>query len=123
MREIKFRCWNNNQMLYWDFDSAHEIFIQLNSFPIPFQPLMQYIGLKDKNGKEIYEGDIVNIEISKNIFEIFKIEYRAPEFILTDNNNFYRDRPERLQGYNGFTLGSCEVLGNVYENQDILEKQ
>lgn len=77
--------------------------------------LMQYTGLRDKNGKEIYEGDIVAVEnegdvISKCIFEL-------GQFILVDNvggiwaRQLYH-QPHRLT-----------IVGNIYENTELLSHE
>lgn len=61
MRQIKFRCWNGEQMVSPDYITRDE---QLGGKKIPFlssTTLLQFTGLLDKNGKEIYEGDIVRI--------------------------------------------------------------
>ena len=57
-REIKFRVWLNNQMCYPGNEIA-EIYFDGNPWDNSSGILMQYTGLKDKNGKEVYEGDIV----------------------------------------------------------------
>lgn len=69
--------------------------------------LMQYTGLKDKNGKEIYEGDVVNyfghylgvVEWKDSGFWVY--ESQASRYSITDN---------------------MEVIGNIYENQELLEE-
>ena len=82
--------------------------------------LMQFTGLKDKNGKEIYEGDILNVvyEGDENIYEV---EYCA-----------YKDYPAfDLNGWEGEANGLAEivqsgeyeifeVIGNIYENPDLV---
>ena len=70
-REIKFRIWNDydKKMIYWNELLKNKL---ANIFTMPSYNkwLMQYTGLHDKNGKEIYEGDIVEItEIIGNIYD------------------------------------------------------
>ncbi|UXR50994.1 YopX family protein [Staphylococcus simulans] len=74
--------------------------------------LMQYTGLKDKNGKEIYESDIV-----RNLYgELYVVEWLDGSFVLTE---FYNG------GYDHYIIDSSteyEVLGNIYENPELLER-
>ena len=77
MREIKFRAWiaKDNEMQYG---------VSLNSLGQHAQQgedaiIMQYTGLKDKNGKEIYEGDILEWTEDRNIK--CEVKYNAPSFL------------------------------------------
>lgn len=119
MREIKFRCWDkeNKEMLdveylHWD-DCTREFSIRTTMYSDYFGPsdmiLMQYVGLKDKNGKEIYEGDIV-----KGTFYGFPMpEY---DYIF----QIYWDEKEKGFMANYFEPSECEVIGNVWEDSDLL---
>lgn len=57
MREIKFRVFNNKKMIYVPSD---DFGFEILDYLYYNDPVMQYTGFKDKNGKEIYEGDIIN---------------------------------------------------------------
>lgn len=112
MREIKFRAWAKEE---------HEM-IQANTLAFEeYAPLgcllndgddliiMQYTGLKDKNGKEIYEGDIIKLP-EDGEEKIYYIKYSQNRLGFTLNNGC------------GFALAyGIEVIGNIYENSELLE--
>lgn len=111
MRKIKFRAWDilNKRMVdvldsFWD-TPYNELFA---SHPdSKCIELMQYTGLKDKNGKEIYEGDIVSDVIYKDgTKHIGQIVYDYNGYrIVTKDKSLTLDLPELL-----------EVIGNIYES-------
>jgi hypothetical protein len=70
--------------------------------------LMQYTGLKDKNGKEIYEGDVVRV-----CFQMF------PD----DESDYHNETIRDIRKIPHLTGSSrtCEVIGNIYENPELLE--
>lgn len=74
-----------------------------------FYEIMQYTGLKDKNGKEIYEGDIV--KHSNGIKNVYWSESSAS--FQMDLSDFVLD--QEIGDYN-----SVEVIGNIYENPELL---
>ena len=125
MREIKFRAWIKelNEIREVEYINFWKKMI---SFPNKFCKeyylnadfdeieLMQYTGLKDKNNEEIYEGDIVTLHNNK-----YKVIFNTEEarFVLRDdefemNIPFTNNNNERM-----------EVLGNVYENPELLGEQ
>ena len=118
MKEIKFRVWDNDLEIMSYSDA--EIFITFSDDGICIgyeiddeiddYELMQYIGLKDKNGEEIYEGDIVKLFEYKVIDNIV-----LPEEIVTINDIRKGCDTLRPSQY-------MEVIGNIYENPELLKK-
>ena len=123
MRPIKFRVWSGERMTssqlfsvsmkgqLW-FDSGSSGVVGVDD-----RPLMQYTGLKDKNGKEIYEGDILKHPdgttfkvVWLNTYSGFKAIYNR----VNDHANLYMQLNDR---------GLAVVIGNIYENPELLETE
>jgi len=132
MAEIKFRAWHKelNEMYDWG-----ELQVKGKWWTYPEYKLMQFTGLHDKNGKEIYEGDIVKNLRYGNLAEVvFKhsdfckgmTEVRDPLFGGTDNlEGFFHELSyfglKMLGGENkAFYIQDTEIIGNIYENQELL---
>ena len=124
MREIKFRCWNkeNKEMLdveylHWD-DCTREFSIRTTMytdyFDIEDMILMQYVGLHDKDGKEIYEGDIVKANWFDKKEVIGEIYFSMGCFILTNSS---------VSDNQLFIFKNLEVIGNIYKNPELLEER
>lgn len=83
--------------------------------------LMQFTGLKDKNGKEIYEGDIITNETEIVVSEYGVLDYTG-EFQKTKCSVTYNSHFCMFNLTEDVHHGKFEVIGNIYENPELLNK-
>ena len=114
MREIKFRAWGDfgKKMHYQTKEEDLWSFLR-NAYGME---LMQYTGLKDKNGKEIYEGDFVKDEIR---YEVMFGEYEVDEYTHTGFFLFHSANNEGMLSKDDCNF--LTVIGNIYENAELLK--
>jgi len=125
MRQRKFRIWNLNKKQWEDPNKFATILsngetLECESTPISYfwrEPLwayeiQQWTGLKDKNGKEIYEGDIIS-------GEFYDTEYHHVETIKHEvvfNNGAYNIASSNWH------KPTLEIVGNIFENKKLLKQ-
>ncbi len=121
MREIKFRAWDNsipglqNNMVYFNLSTDNR-WIHEKGISI-----MQFTGLKDKNGKEIYEGDIVKHKKVDNM-----ILYGVTECIFGHLPREVKWEGCGFRPFSGWINDAhkkfqWEIIGNIWENKELLK--
>ena len=122
MRDIRFRALTQEGNIICDIGCIEffEDGIIVVNDEIPVKELMQYTGLKDKNGKEIYEGDIVSGFGNRMI--VFYNELRAM-FALDYITDYPRmNLPSRQTSPNDDWC-EYEVIGTIHENPTLIEEK
>lgn len=128
MRELKFRVWDNTYKEYVrpDYNIIGYVYPLDGTLGVKYLgdcTIEQYTGEKDKNGKEIYEGDVVKTESPNEgtNFEAGAIDYHQAMFLVCNAPKF--SDPElthsEILGY--YCDTELEVIGNIHENPELLE--
>lgn len=116
MRELKFRCWNGEDMISPDgINRDGFAYWKENSIPSGTKEVMQFTGLKDKDGKEIWEGDKIRRTANMRDYaecdgvdiQDYEVEYCGYYF------HPFLECGTRMEEY--------EVIGNIYENPKLIK--
>lgn len=130
MRQIKFRAWNKNQKLMWPVAAISlikkTVFVShpvVGEMDLDFTDIaiMQFTGLKDKNNKEIYEGDLFHC-----IYEKDGHKDHTYEIVYSESAAIFYPKPhgvkcsqtEVVQTVRDMT--QQEIIGNIYENPNLI---
>ena len=144
-REIKFRAWDKKRKTMWEVDCLnwYDEYMWVNEspmsgyrLPVDSTPIMQYTGLVDRHGVEIYEGDIVKDLTTKTYLGGKKITsrigqvkygdyYAASEdpYYSADITGFHIDGDVFSSNLKDYFDKELEVIGNIYETPEVMERK
>ena len=122
MITIKFRAFDDGKMIYPTVELS-----KLKRFINVIREdaiIMQFTGLHDKNGKEIYEGDILNVGenlVCEIVYVDKNVEDYGDEIHCAFHAKVYiHNKTIPLDSY---LKNNCEIIGNIHENQELLENK
>ena len=134
MREIKFRAWDKNQKVMRTICNIHFNMDDKAQFLYDDEnkegywchscELMQYTGLKDKNGKEIYEGDIVKYYDSTTMWLEANIKWLGACFGVETTENpipLYEFLDQYIYEKTPARILEIEIIGNIHSNPELLK--
>lgn len=126
MREIKFRAWDKENKAFMPSEGyaicdgdvmGLRYGNEMEDVLTDQIELMQYTGLKDNNGREVYEGDVLDIGLQnqdgKPVVAPVSYEKYIAGYVLDNGGNGIWQRLDE----------DCEVIGNIYENPELLEAE
>ena len=116
MKNLKFRVWDKEKKVMFEIDdeqflAGHDYFSNERFIPL------QFIGLSDKNGKEVYEGDVFYAKMISTSPKGTYVEviYDAPSFDVVDKKGD--------NCWNAYlVIIGGEVIGNIYENENLINR-
>ncbi len=120
---LKFRIWKGGHFESMGFIHDDPCKFHCNDYKIAPDCITQFTGLKDKNGEEIYAGDIVKYAVSRDYegtlnYEIAPVEFKSGGFIPVffaywEIMHDFDDKPQ--------IYTDIEVIGNIYSNPELLK--
>ena len=110
MKEIKFRQWDYRNKIWHYFDFKDGCVQGVINASLSLYPIYQFTGLHDKNGQEIYEGDMLKCG---NYILVCEWDNERAEFRFRISNKL-------ATGFHSTYIKQTEVIGNIHENPELL---
>ena len=132
MREILLRAYDKGRKEYFTYGNLfiaiskgehpnkNEVYLDVINNPDRYKErfiIEQYTGLTDKNGKKVFEGEIIKNEYETGKFQYFKVFYCDRTYCWCIENKY------GMVGNLYNVIGGIEVVGNIHRNSYLLEKQ
>lgn len=124
-KELKFRVWSGEAMISPDYiDRQGFAHWKEDSIPRMSKDVMQYTGLKDKKGKDVFEGDVLQEESGrKNKHKVFAVEggfaINTFQGDLSKNEVIFYESTADTQT-SGYISGQCKIIGNIHANPELV---
>lgn len=121
---IKFRVWNTKKKMFFHQKNDQRLDLVLEYYELNkhVEYPQRYTGLKDKNKKEIYEGDILRTDIGREYENDWEVIFKNAQFSLIDSkreSDSYGVYTRNL--YTGISsMDKFEIVGNIYETPELL---
>lgn len=121
----KFRTWNSETKeieVFKTYEEISELFLALSADG-GFYSIMQSTCLFDKNGKEIFEGDILRVSDEHSWLEVVSYNQEKAMFVTEEINREFKVPETPLYDLFNTNIFKFEIIGNIYENPELLEVQ
>lgn len=123
MREIKFRAWHTTEKIFWYFNLVTvrtSTLIDRDWFRL--DPPQQYTGLKDKNGKEIYEGDVAITDLGHTVEIRWDFCTESTEEWDFEYTGFCMRNPKLQKNFHLDKGHVLTIIGNIHESPELLKQ-